>query len=138
VVTRNSVSIDLLARVQAAHPWLRVELYPSGGSADYLLLYILSRALVEFRFSRCLEFGSGQTTRLLAQYGQETGASTVTIEHDEFWYETIKSRANRQSHQLIHARLVEYTDALFGKVLWYDEACIRPLIGQPYELAHPG
>lgn len=72
---------DLLARAEAACVWVPRPLYPAGGAAGPLLLYLLIRALGELPISRVLDIGAGLTTRVLRASGKEF----LTLEHDSAW-----------------------------------------------------
>lgn len=114
-------SIDLLRRVETSHDWIPA-LQPAGGAADHKFLYILARALVEFRFESTLEFGAGETTRLLDAFAGETGNRVTTIEHDPFWSERLRGRGLADNHQIVQCPLVTLRSETVGPHSWYELA----------------
>ena len=68
-------------------PWLRYKSFAPGGWAmDNAALYTLFRILNEVKPARILEFGLGQSSKLVHQYAQfSNGVSALTIEHDRDW-----------------------------------------------------
>lgn len=112
-------AIDLLHRLRVNHEWIPESLLPSGGAADHKFLYILGRALAQFRFRNILELGAGETTKLLSAYARHTGARVVTLEHDAAWIERAREGLG-STHTMIHCPLVESTDVSVGRYLWYD------------------
>lgn len=94
---------------------------PDGGTASFSLLYILLSILRDSPVSHLLEFGVGQTSRLLIQYAQRFQKSLTLIEHDEYWLRDVVRC--EQSVTALHARLRQTIVA--GKsIRWYD--CERP------------
>lgn len=109
---------DLLCRAEKAVSWVPVPLYPVGGAAGPLLLYLLIRILDEMPVKNILELGAGQSTRLLDAWAQENQGHVVTFEHDKLWADTVSSSINQNSTQVLHLPLVEM-DTDRGKVNWY-------------------
>lgn len=70
--------------------------YPIGNAANFSLMYVILRVLVEFPVSRVVEFGAGQTSVLLDKAGTHLGRDleVVTLEHDAFWADTIGRQVN--------------------------------------------
>jgi predicted O-methyltransferase YrrM len=68
-------------------PWLKdVPLAsPNGGTASFSLLYTLLSVLRAGRTDRMLEFGVGQSSRVLRQYAAEHGKELVHIDDNEEW-----------------------------------------------------
>ena len=112
-------AIDLLRRVETNHDWVPA-LLPAGGAADHKFLYILARALVEFRFESILEFGSGETTRLLDAFAGETGSRVTTIEHDAFWADRLRGRGLANTHEIFQCPLATVHGATVGPHSWYE------------------
>lgn len=67
--------------------WLKNKSFSPGRSAiGYPLLYLLYRILEEINPQEIIEFGLGQSSRMLYQYAEYDRTSHITtIEHDESW-----------------------------------------------------
>lgn len=68
--------------------WVRSRsFYPGGWAADYKLLTTIYRLLNDFRPKAVLEFGMGETTKMLSAYASELepGAVVYTVEHNPEW-----------------------------------------------------
>jgi hypothetical protein len=66
--------------------WLKYKSFSPGlWAADYGLLYTLYRVLNGIKPNNVLEFGLGQSSKMLHQYGNFFHANVVTCEHDESW-----------------------------------------------------
>lgn len=66
--------------------WLKDKsFYPSGWAVEYTFLLTLFRIFEHHKFSNLLEFGLGQTSRMVHQYADYYKISAVTVEHDEDW-----------------------------------------------------
>jgi len=74
--------------------WIKNKVfYPGRWAADYSLLLTLYRALEEIRPANILEFGLGETSKLIHQYADfEKGVNAITIEHDNEWINSFKDR----------------------------------------------
>lgn len=69
-------------------PWLKYKSFSLGGwAADYGLMYTIFRTLNAMRPMNILEFGLGQTSKMLHQYAKYFNANAITCEHDEKWVE---------------------------------------------------
>jgi len=67
-------------------------LYPVGGAANYGLLYLLTRIVMEDRVGSVLEAGAGQSTLLLNALARHRGdMRVVTLEHDSGWADRMRS-----------------------------------------------
>lgn len=72
-------------------PWLIYRNFSLGGwAADYGLMYTIFRTLNEMRPMNILEFGLGQTSKMVHQYARYFNACATTCEHDEKWIESFK------------------------------------------------
>ncbi len=66
--------------------WLRNKSFsPGRWASNYSFLYILYRVLNDVKPQAIIEFGLGQTTRMIVQYGKSFNVNPLTIEHDERW-----------------------------------------------------
>ena len=83
------------------------DFYPFGGSANSSLLYFLGRFLKEFQQLNIIELGMGQTTMLLNIFAKNQ-ANHFSIDDNEFWIDSIKSKLiNPDKSQLIFRNLIE-------------------------------
>ncbi len=66
--------------------WLKDKSFsPGRWAVGYPYLYAMYRVLDEVRPKSILELGLGQSTRMIAQYAEHTGARHVVVEHDPEW-----------------------------------------------------
>lgn len=66
--------------------WLKFKSFsPGGWAADYGLLYTLYRVLDGMRPQNILEFGLGQSSKIIHQYSNHFKIKAITVEHDENW-----------------------------------------------------
>lgn len=67
--------------------WLKYKSFsPGGWAVDYSLLYTLYRVLNDVRPTSILEFGLGQSSKLIHQYVKSnSNAHAITCEHDKEW-----------------------------------------------------
>lgn len=81
---------------------------PGGYAVDYAFFYVLYRVLSSVKPQNCLEFGLGQTSKMLHQYANYYNAKAVTIEHDEDW--TRFFNESREGDYPINVRMFELED----------------------------
>ena len=66
--------------------WLRYRSFsPGGWAVDYGLLYTLYRVLNGIKPKHILEFGLGQSSKMVHQYANYYQVEAVTCEHDDQW-----------------------------------------------------
>lgn len=66
--------------------WLKFKSFsPGGWAADYGLLYTLYRVVGSMKPQSILEFGLGQSSKILHQYANFYNVNAITCEHDENW-----------------------------------------------------
>lgn len=58
---------------------------PGGWAVDYGVLYTLYRVLNDMKPKNIIEFGLGQSSKLLHQYGAYYNTNTITCEHSSEW-----------------------------------------------------
>jgi len=133
-VYKGVCAIDLLKRVQIEHPWIPTALFPGGGATDHKLLYVLGRALGEFRFHSILECGAGETTKLLDAFARHSGHRVTTLEHDRDWVQRACARGLADTHSVLHCPLVPYEDSLVGSYIWYDTAQASSQLADRFDL----
>lgn len=92
--------------------WLKYKSFsPGEWAVDYGFLYTLYRVLNEMRPNKILEFGLGQSSKMLHQYGAFFNQSVTTCEHNQSWIDFFlkqidnKYKVNINRHELIE---IEY------------------------------
>lgn len=88
---QNRIAMESLAAVTFSNAiqnadWLKHKcFYPGRWAVEYTFLLTLFRIFEHHRFSNLLEFGLGQTSRMVHQYANYYKVSAVTVEHDVDW-----------------------------------------------------
>ena len=68
--------------------WLKYKsFYPGGWAVEYTFLLTLFRIFEHHKFTNLLEFGLGQSSRMVHQYAAFYNVAAITIEHDTEWIE---------------------------------------------------
>lgn len=112
--------VNLYQQQREVYPWIPKLQYLIGGSADPAFMSILIRALTENKFRSVLEFGAGQTTRLLSAWSVETGGTVFTVDHDLEWVAQSRRLTTSATHHVIHAPLRTGPQGD-----WYDLAAFK-------------
>jgi hypothetical protein len=116
-IGRQIAFADIYEQQQKTFSWIPRPHYFIGGSADPAFLSILIRALTENKFNCIIEFGAGQTSRVLSAWSAETGGKVFTIDHDPDWVEKSRHSVLSKLHRIVHAPLQA---GPLGQ--WYDLA----------------
>lgn len=93
---QNRLAIESLAAITFSNAikeseWLKFKsFFPGGWAVEYTFLLVLFRILNHHKFSSLLEFGLGQTSRMVHQYASFFNVSAITVEHDTDWFEFTK------------------------------------------------
>lgn len=114
-------------------PWLRYKSFSLGGwAADYGLMYTLFRTLNAMKPMNILEFGLGQTSKMIHQYAKYYNANAITCEHDEKWVEFFNNKDGDYpvNVQLMNLQTVEYK----GKSTLTYENCSKIFSNQQFNL----
>lgn len=93
---------------------------PGGYAVDYAFFYTLYRTLSSVKPKNCLEFGLGQTSKMLHQYANYYKANAITIEHDKEWIEFFHK--SKEGDYPINVRQFEL---FFSKYKGYDISTYR-------------
>lgn len=132
---QESLKANLFRDTICNSEWLEYKNFsPGGWAVDYGLLYTLYRVLNDFKPNNVIEFGLGQSSKLLHQYGSFFGeASVLTCEHNKDWVDFFKAEVD--GHYLLNIKMLELQhrtyqgfDTLVYKEL--DEVCK----GQKFDL----
>lgn len=68
--------------------WLKYKsFYPGRWAVEYTFLLTLFRIFEHHNFTNLLEFGLGQTSRMVHQYAAFYNVPAITVEHDPEWIE---------------------------------------------------
>lgn len=90
--------------------WLKnLSLSPGRWAADYSFLYVLVRILTDYKPKRIIEFGLGETSKIISSFlDNDLYESTYTIlEQDEKWMEVFNNKFKLSVRaELIHMPLV--------------------------------
>lgn len=114
-------------------PWLKYKSFSLGGwAADYGLMYTLFRTLNAMKPMNILEFGLGQTSKMIHQYAKYYNANAITCEHDEKWVEFFNNKDGDYpvNVQLMNLQTVEYK----GKSTLTYENCSKIFSNQQFNL----
>lgn len=66
--------------------WLKYKsFYPGRWAVEYTFLLTLFRIFEHHKFTNLLEFGLGQTSRMVHQYAAFYNVPAITVEHDDEW-----------------------------------------------------
>ena len=66
--------------------WLKYKsFYPGRWAVEYTFLLALFRIFEHHKFTNLLEFGLGQTSRMVHQYANFYKVPAITVEHDNDW-----------------------------------------------------
>lgn len=75
--------------------WLKYKSFsPGEWAADFGLLYTLYRILNDVKPKSIIEFGLGQSSKMIHQYANYYKVEAVTFEHDENWVKFFKEGKN--------------------------------------------
>ncbi len=92
--------------------WFRTSVSPGRWAVGFPYLYVMYRVLDEMRPGMILEMGTGQTTRMIADYlGWNGEAVHIAVEQDEDWAGYIKHNVDvdRSDLLVIQAKLMSET-----------------------------
>lgn len=77
--------------------WLQYKSFsPGAWAADYGLLYTLYRVLNGMKPQSIIEFGLGQSSKMIHQYAKHYGAKAITCEHDSKWIDFFRNECNEK------------------------------------------
>ncbi len=112
--------------------WLKYQDFsPGSWAVDYSLLYTLYRVLNDVRPLNILEFGLGQSSKMIYQYISFVGknnANAITIEHDNNWINFFMK--NIQGRYDLNIFQLELESILYkNKFQTYFYSNLRDLIG---------
>ena len=107
---------------------------PGNWAVDYAFLYTLYRILNESRPQKIVEFGLGQTTKLIDQYSNFYKKLSFTFEHDNNWIDFFHKSYNLGAYsKIIYSELSE-VDYKGFKTLRYKDNIANKVDGGSIEL----
>jgi len=90
--------------------WLKYKNFsPGSWACDYACLYTIFRVLNDMRPKSILEFGLGQSSKLIHQYANHfNDVNAITCEHDVEWIDFFKkNQSNNYNTNILHLELEE-------------------------------
>lgn len=89
--------------------WLaNLSLSPGRWAADYSFLYVLVRILSDYKPKKIIEFGLGETSKIISSFldNELHDSTNIILEQDKNWIEVFKNRFNlSEKSQLIELAL---------------------------------
>lgn len=93
--------------------WFKYKSISPGGSAvDYAFFYTLYRTLCSKKPQKILEFGLGQSSKMVHQYADYYHANAITVEHDPQWVEFFKKE--KEGDYDINVKILELEEIQYG------------------------
>ena len=93
-------------------PWLKYKSFSLGGwAADYGLMYTIFRTLNAMKPMNILEFGLGQTSKMVHQYATYYNSNAITCEHDKKWVDFFNNSKDGDypvNVQLMNLQTIQY------------------------------
>ena len=87
-MNRESLAAITFSNAIQDSEWLKYKsFYPGRWAVEYTFLLTLFRIFEHHRFTNLLEFGLGQTSRMVHQYAAFYNVPAITVEHDADWIE---------------------------------------------------
>jgi hypothetical protein len=86
-----------------------LSIYPGRWAANYSLLYVINRILSDYKPKKIIEFGLGESSKLISTYLQNElidSAHTI-IEHNPEWVEVFRNRFKLNNRVKIDMRELE-------------------------------
>lgn len=114
--------------------WLKIKSFSAGGAAvDYGALYTMYRILDSTHPKNILEFGLGQSSRMIYQYvNSYKDAHAITYEHDDEWISFLGGIVKDQYPINIYKTELQETEYNGYKTLSYKDNC-KELQGNKYD-----
>lgn len=110
---RELLKANMFHDVIAESEWLKYKNFLMGGAAiDYACSYTLFRVLNQMKPQNILEFGLGQSSKLIHQYASYFGIPAVTFEHSEEWINFFKNDVGNQYD--IKIEIAELEDVIYN------------------------
>ncbi len=107
---RETLKANLFRDTIQDSEWLKYKSFsPGGWAADYGVLYTLYRVLNDVKPKNIIEFGLGQTSKMLHQYGAFfKNTKVITCEHSSEWIDFFKAQVGDKYPLNIQLLELEY------------------------------
>lgn len=130
---RELLKANMFHDVIVDSEWLKYKNFLVGGAAiDYACSYTLFRVLSQMKPQHILEFGLGQSSKLIHQYASFFGIPAVTIEHSEEWISFFKNHVGNQYG--INIEIAELEDVVYkGEVTLSYKGIQETLKGKKFD-----
>ena len=87
-LTQETLAATTFSNAIQESEWLKYKsFYPGRWAVEYTFLLTLFRIFEHHKFTNLLEFGLGQTSRMVHQYAAFYNVPAITVEHDTEWVE---------------------------------------------------
>ena len=87
-MTQETLAATTFSNAIQESEWLKYKsFYPGRWAVEYTFLLTLFRIFEHHKFTNLLEFGLGQTSRMVHQYAAFYNVPAITVEHDTEWVE---------------------------------------------------
>lgn len=114
--------------------WLKYRSFsPGGWAVDYGFLYVLYKILNYMRPSNVIEFGLGQSSKMIHQYASYYQKDAVTIEHDKDWvdfFQKDKQGDYPTNIKLMDLEMINYKEIETRSYAGIEDYCV----GKKYDL----
>ncbi len=114
--------------------WFRYQsISPGGAAVDYTFFYTLYRVLSSIKPNNILEFGLGQSSKMVHQYASFYGKKAITVEHDATWMDFFLM--NKEGDYPIEVKLLDMIEVEYkrSKTLTYKD-CLERLKSRSYDV----
>jgi len=106
---------------------------PGGWAVDYSFLYVLFKILNFMKPSNVIEFGLGQSSKMIHQYASYYQKDAITIEHDKDWVDFFQKDKQGDYHvniKLMDLEMINYKGTETRTYSGIDDYCV----GNKYDL----
>lgn len=114
--------------------WLKYQNFsPGGWAVDYSFLFILFKILNCMRPSSVIEFGLGQSSKMIHQYASYYKKDAITIEHDKDWVDFFQKDKEGDYHiniKLMNLEMINYKGTETRTYAEIEKNCV----GNKYDL----
>ncbi len=118
----------------AGSKWfIHQDVSPGGFAIDYTFFYSLYRVLDSIRPQNIIEFGLGQSSKMIHQYADYYNVTAITIEHDKQWADFFKKCVDGKYQVNIKQLAIEEKDYKGEKIEVYKD-CVEEFKNQKFDL----
>lgn len=131
---RELLKANMFHDVISESEWLKYKNFLVGGAAiDYACSYTLFRVLNQMKPQHILEFGLGQSSKLIHQFASFYGIPAVTFEHSEEWISFFKNDVGNKYE--IRIEIAELEDIVYnGEATLSYRGIKEKLKGEKFDL----